>query len=111
MLPDARVRPDDAADHLGFLLDDHVTADYGIWTDHGTRFDLRTTVDEGRWMEFRPVFDSRVGSDHRLVAALVTEPAAVELSVEHVSVHLHVLLRCADVDPVAAIDIRIKPFA
>ncbi len=86
----------------GFFLDDDIAPDDRVRADDGAGFDLRAVVDEAGRDQAGAVFDARLGRRRSArVRSALGEQAASEPAVEHVAVHLDVLLRRSDVDPVA----------
>src|SRR5688572_2508925 len=112
-LADPRVRPDDGIAELRVFLDQRTSPEHGIGADLRALLHVHAGVDEARSFERRAVVDARLARHHRPrpIDRSAGEHAARKLAVEHVAVYLHVLLRRADVDPVAAIDVGDEAFA
>src|SRR6185369_3484644 len=105
LLPDPRVRPQDRLLDDGMLLDMTLPADHTVWTDTCARLDDNSIIHETRPFDRGAVLDARAGRSPG-GRRLGREWLELVASVHHVAMDLLVLFRRADVDPVAAIDVR-----
>ena len=91
--------------HVRVLVDLAVLSEHGVRPEPGAGLDDAAFVDEERPFEARAVVDAGRRRDPRH-AGLAVERRHRVAAVHDVAVHLHVLLRRADVDPVVAVDRR-----
>src|SRR5688500_9632201 len=102
---DPAVRPDDCAFDDSVFLDLRLPSDDGVGTHAGARLDRYALVDEAGPLDCRAVFDPGVGGHRGACPRKAAERVGREAAVHDVAVHLRVLLRRADVDPVAVVDV------
>src|SRR5688572_20394611 len=107
---DAAVGPEDRAGHRGVLLDQRLLADHRIWPDPCPGLDDDALVDEAGAFNRGAVLDPRVRGDRRPRRGQIEERRRGVAAVHDVAVHLRVLLRRPDVDPVAVVDVGDERF-
>src|SRR5262245_35454224 len=109
LLADAGIGPDDRPVHDRVLLDVALPADDAVGGDARAGFDYYTLIDEAWRFDDRALFDLGLWRNPRLLMAVVERCSAIT-SVHDVAMHLLILLRRADVNPVAAIHVRDERF-
>ena len=102
---DPGVRPQDGALDDGAGGEMAVVADDAVGADAGAGLHDRALADEARRLDRGAVLDAGVGGNHRLPGR-VGEGRRTEAAIHDVVVRLHVFLGRADVEPVAARDMR-----
>ena len=108
---DAAVRPDDrAADHRVFL-DLRLPADHRVRADPRARLRRASLVDEAGTFDRGAVLDLGVAAIHGARRGDVAKRLGRVPAVHDVAMHLRVLRRRADVDPVAVVDVGDERFA
>src|SRR5688500_8962106 len=107
---DAAVRPDDRAIDDRVLLDLGLPPDNGIGADARARLDERSLIHEAGTFKGRAILDARIRGNGCARAAEPVEGRGDIAAVHDVAVHLRVLLRRPDVDPVTVVDVGDERF-
>jgi len=102
---DPAVRPDDRPFDDGVFLDLGLPSDDGVGAHACARLDGYALVDEAGPLDGSALLDARPGGDRGACPGEATERVGGKAAVHDVPVHLRVLLRRADVDPVAVVDV------
>src|SRR4030095_6922223 len=101
-LPDRRVCPQDRLIDDGLFFDVALVANNASGRGAAAGFDDRPVIDEAGRLDNRPVFDAGIRRHPGRTRGLV-EGICQITSVTDVAVHLHVLLRRADIDPITPV--------
>src|SRR5262245_14085444 len=99
-------RPEDGAGHGRAFTNLGAAADHRIRTDARASFDDRALVNEARTFQDSRTVNARAGRNGFGGRRQVLEGGRRVATVHDVAMDLNVLLGCADVDPIARVDVR-----